>query len=106
MRSLRAGCAKGCRSPDSMSSKRRRHRPMMAGSHWDRRGSRSSPFHKLSLEPSPTERVMCLAIPARVIELLPAAQGVIELGGVRKRISLELVDGIAVGDYVIVHVGY
>jgi hydrogenase expression/formation protein HypC len=49
---------------------------------------------------------MCLAIPARVIELLPAAEGVIELGGVRKRISLELVDGIAVGDYVIVHVGY
>lgn len=49
---------------------------------------------------------MCLAIPARVIELLPAAQGVIELGGLRKRISLELVDGIAVGDYVIVHVGY
>jgi hydrogenase expression/formation protein HypC len=49
---------------------------------------------------------MCLAIPARVIELLPAAEGVIELGGVRKRISLELVDGVAVGDYVIVHVGY
>jgi hydrogenase expression/formation protein HypC len=49
---------------------------------------------------------MCLAIPARVIELLPAAEGVIELGGVRKRISFELVEGIAVGDYVIVHVGY
>jgi hydrogenase expression/formation protein HypC len=49
---------------------------------------------------------MCLAIPARVIELLPAAEGVIELGGVRKRISLELVDGISVGDFVIVHVGY
>ena len=49
---------------------------------------------------------MCLAIPARVVELLPQAQGTIELGGVRKRISLELVDGVAVGDYVIVHVGY
>jgi hydrogenase expression/formation protein HypC len=49
---------------------------------------------------------MCLAIPARVVELLPEAEGTIELGGVRKRISLELVDGVAVGDYVIVHVGY
>jgi hydrogenase expression/formation protein HypC len=49
---------------------------------------------------------MCLAIPARVVELLPDSQGTIELGGVRKRISLELVDGIATGDYVIVHVGY
>jgi hydrogenase expression/formation protein HypC len=28
------------------------------------------------------------------------------LGGVRKTISLELVDGVGVGDYVIVHVGY
>jgi hydrogenase expression/formation protein HypC len=49
---------------------------------------------------------MCLAIPARVVDLLSDSQGTIELGGVRKRISLELVDGIAVGDYVIVHVGY
>lgn len=49
---------------------------------------------------------MCLAIPARVVDLLPDSQGTIELGGVRKRISLELVEGIAVGDYVIVHVGY
>jgi hydrogenase expression/formation protein HypC len=54
---------------------------------------------------------MCLAIPARVVELLPdadglVAQGVVDLGGVRKQISLELVDGVVVGDYVIVHVGY
>jgi hydrogenase expression/formation protein HypC len=49
---------------------------------------------------------MCLAIPARVVELLPGSQGTIDLGGVRKRVSLELVDGVAVGDYVIVHVGY
>jgi hydrogenase expression/formation protein HypC len=49
---------------------------------------------------------MCLAIPARVVEILPEAEGVIDVGGVRKRISLELVTGIDVGDYVIVHVGY
>ncbi|TXH81465.1 HypC/HybG/HupF family hydrogenase formation chaperone [Thauera aminoaromatica] len=49
---------------------------------------------------------MCLAIPTRVVELLPDSQALVDLGGVRKVISLELVDDIAVGDYVIVHVGY
>ena len=49
---------------------------------------------------------MCLAIPARVVELLPGDAARIDLSGVRKDISLALVDGVAVGDYVIVHVGY
>ena len=49
---------------------------------------------------------MCLAIPALVVELLPADMARIELDGVRKEISLSLVEGVAVGDYVIVHVGY
>jgi hydrogenase expression/formation protein HypC len=49
---------------------------------------------------------VCLAIPARVVELLDGDDAVVELAGVRKRISLALVDGIGVGNYVIVHVGY
>ena len=49
---------------------------------------------------------MCLAIPARVVEVLPNTEGVVDLGGVRKRISLELVSDVVPGDYVIVHVGY
>lgn len=49
---------------------------------------------------------MCLAIPARVAELLDNDSAVVELGGVRKEISLALVDGVSMGDYVIVHVGY
>ena len=49
---------------------------------------------------------MCLAIPAKVVELLPDDQAVIDLGGVRKEISLALVSDVAVDDYVIVHVGY
>ncbi len=53
-----------------------------------------------------TETAMCLAIPARVVEVLPDSEGVIDVGGVRKRISLELVTGVVPGDYVIVHVGY
>jgi len=49
---------------------------------------------------------MCLAIPARVVAVSGPDQAVVELGGIRKQVSLALVDGIAVGDYVIVHVGY
>ncbi len=49
---------------------------------------------------------MCLAIPALVVELLPNDMARIELDGLRKEISLSLVEGVAVGDYVIIHVGY
>ena len=49
---------------------------------------------------------MCLAIPTRVDELLDDDMARVNLGGVSKVISLALVDGITVGDYVIVHVGY
>ena len=49
---------------------------------------------------------MCLAIPAQVVELCEGDNAVVDLAGVRKEISLALVDRVAVGDYVIVHVGY
>lgn len=49
---------------------------------------------------------MCLAIPAQVIELREGDNAVVDLAGVRKEISLSLVEGVQVGDYVIVHVGY
>ncbi|HUW50975.1 MAG TPA: HypC/HybG/HupF family hydrogenase formation chaperone [Sulfuricella sp.] len=49
---------------------------------------------------------MCLAIPARVAELLDNDNALVELGGVSKEISLALVEGVRVDDYVIVHVGY
>ncbi len=49
---------------------------------------------------------MCLAIPAQVVELRDGDNAMVDLAGVRKEISLSLVDDVAVGDYVIVHVGY
>jgi len=49
---------------------------------------------------------MCLAIPARVVELQGNDTAIVDLGGVRKDVSLALVEDVAVGDYVIVHVGY
>jgi len=49
---------------------------------------------------------MCLAIPAKVVTLLGCQMADIEVQGVLKEVSLVLVDGLEVGDYVIVHVGY
>jgi len=49
---------------------------------------------------------MCLAIPACIVEILHDDQAIIDLAGVRKEISLALLDEAEVGDYVIVHVGY
>lgn len=49
---------------------------------------------------------MCLAIPARVIELRDGGNALVDLGGIRKEISLALVPHARIDDYVIVHVGY
>ncbi|HEX6016759.1 MAG TPA: HypC/HybG/HupF family hydrogenase formation chaperone [Burkholderiaceae bacterium] len=49
---------------------------------------------------------MCLAIPVRVVERLDDTRAVVDLDGVRKTVSLALVDDVQVGDYVIVHVGH
>ncbi|MGO9005802.1 MAG: HypC/HybG/HupF family hydrogenase formation chaperone [Beijerinckiaceae bacterium] len=49
---------------------------------------------------------MCLAIPTRVIELLPDDLAKVSLDGVIKTISLALVEDVAVDDYVVLHVGY
>lgn len=49
---------------------------------------------------------MCLALPARVVSLEGDGSAVVALEGVRKRISTALVDDVAVGEYVLIHVGY
>ncbi len=50
---------------------------------------------------------MCLAIPAKVIALDEAAQtATVALDGVRKSVSTALLDRVAEGDYLLIHVGY
>jgi len=49
---------------------------------------------------------MCLAVPARIVELLPNGLARAEVGGIVKELNLCLIDDVAVGDYVIVHVGF
>ncbi len=49
---------------------------------------------------------MCLALPARVAAIHDDGSASVDLGGVRKDVSLALVPEARVGDYVIVHVGH
>ena len=49
---------------------------------------------------------MCLAIPARVVEIFDGERAVVEMGSVRKEVSLALLEDVSAGDYVIVHVGF
>jgi hydrogenase expression/formation protein HypC len=49
---------------------------------------------------------MCLAVPVRVAELLPDQMAKVSLDGVSKTVSVALIDDLAVGDYVILHVGF
>lgn len=48
---------------------------------------------------------MCLAIPAEVLSVSgDTAQ--VSLGGVKKTVSIALLDDVEAGDYVLIHVGY
>ncbi len=52
---------------------------------------------------------MCLAIPGRVFEIDDGVQprmGKASFGGIQKRICLEWIPDVEIGDYVIVHVGF
>lgn len=49
---------------------------------------------------------MCLAIPAKVISIEADDMAVVTVENVRKRISTALLEQVAEGDYVLVHVGY
>ena len=49
---------------------------------------------------------MCLAIPVQVTELLDEQRALVSAGGVLREIKTALVDDLAVGDYVILHVGF
>ena len=53
---------------------------------------------------------MCLAIPGRIVELVsePVPLALVEVTGVRRRVDLGLLqdDMPAVGDWVLIHVGF
>ena len=48
---------------------------------------------------------MCLAVPAKVVEL-SGDEAVVDVGGNRMRANVALLDGVSLGDYVLVHAGF
>ncbi|TKJ45049.1 hypothetical protein CEE34_10500 [Candidatus Aerophobetes bacterium Ae_b3a] len=48
---------------------------------------------------------MCLAVPLKIISI-KGKMGIGELGGVKKKVSLMLLDKVRVGDYVLLHAGF
>ena len=52
---------------------------------------------------------MCLGIPGEVVDIredlgMPVAK--VKFGGITKDVCLQCIDGVTVGDYVLVHVGF
>jgi hydrogenase expression/formation protein HypC len=48
---------------------------------------------------------MCLGVPAKILKTGDGA-AIVELGGVRREISVMLVDDVSVGEWVIIHAGF
>ncbi len=48
---------------------------------------------------------MCLAVPAKV-KNIDRKEALVDFGGVQKRISLGILDGVKIGDYVLIHAGF
>ncbi|MGB8707689.1 MAG: HypC/HybG/HupF family hydrogenase formation chaperone [Dehalococcoidia bacterium] len=48
---------------------------------------------------------MCLAVPVRVVSI-EGNEAEVEIGGVRRRVSIMLTPEAKVGDYVLLHTGY
>jgi hydrogenase expression/formation protein HypC len=49
---------------------------------------------------------MCLGIPVKLIEVENPNVGKVEIGGIRRRINLALLDNAKTGDYVLLHAGF
>ena len=48
---------------------------------------------------------LCLAVPHRIIEI-NGNEAIAEIGGIRKRTRIDLLEDVKVGDYVLVHAGF
>jgi len=49
---------------------------------------------------------MCLAIPARIVQLEANQMATVDIMGVTRKISLDLVPEAVAGDFVLVHAGF
>lgn len=50
---------------------------------------------------------MCLSIPSKIVEIDEDNIAIVETMGVRRKVSLDLMaDVVAIGDYVLIHIGF
>lgn len=49
---------------------------------------------------------MCLAVPVQIEEIFDDRMATVELGGVKRRVSLVMTPEAQAGDYVLLHTGY
>jgi len=49
---------------------------------------------------------MCLAVPMRILRFLDAETAVAQRAGLELNVNVTLVEGVRVGDYVVVHAGF
>ncbi|WP_034649962.1 HypC/HybG/HupF family hydrogenase formation chaperone [Corynebacterium vitaeruminis] len=51
---------------------------------------------------------MCLGVPAQVVEVTDLTRATVSIDGVSRKVSTDLLlgEGLAVGDWVLVHVGF
>lgn len=48
---------------------------------------------------------MCLAVPAKILEIT-GDKAIADFGGVKREVMVNLLENVKVGDYVIVHTGF
>jgi len=48
---------------------------------------------------------MCLAVPSKIVKIENDI-GTIDVNGVKKKVSLYLIEDASIGDYVLVHAGF
>ncbi|PWR74045.1 HypC/HybG/HupF family hydrogenase formation chaperone [Methanospirillum lacunae] len=48
---------------------------------------------------------MCIAVPAEIIEIKEGNIALVDFGGLKQEIRIDLVD-VIIGDFVLVHVGF
>ncbi|MCS7230909.1 MAG: HypC/HybG/HupF family hydrogenase formation chaperone [Elusimicrobiota bacterium] len=49
---------------------------------------------------------MCVAFPMKVIELIDNNYAICEYEGIRKKVRIDLLKDVNIGDYVLIHVGF
>ena len=51
---------------------------------------------------------MCLAIPGRIVEVVDEANSLakVDVAGVQRNVNVGLLDAVAAGDWVLIHVGF